>query len=119
MHISFEKTAKLLLDIVVNFLSIPPTCGFEGCLLLGRYVLVLFYKFPCGTPYILVFQRNKCILDIKCRTLLLTFGIYLLNYHFSASTSFAIRPWRAKKDSNLQLVTLFKRCGATQRISTF
>jgi hypothetical protein len=119
MHISFEKTAKHLLNIVVNFLSAPPTCGFEGCPLLGRCLLVLFYDFPCGTHHILVLQRNKCILDVKCRTLLLTYCNY---YRFTISVRLPFSPFgygTQSRDRTYSLVTIFKRCGATQRIRIF
>ena len=46
---------------IVDFISSSPTCGFEGCPLLGRTVLLLSYSFPCGTYCIPVLQRNKCI----------------------------------------------------------
>lgn len=62
MHYSFVKTVKLLLGIIVRFLSVPPACGCGRCPLLGRYILVLLYGFPCGTHHIRVLQRNKCII---------------------------------------------------------
>jgi len=119
MHHVFEKNVKLLLGIIVDFRFIPPTCGFEGCPLLGRYVLVLSYTFPCGTPYILVLQRNKCILDVKCRTLLLTFGNYCARLTVECVYLFRHSAMEAKVGFEPTSVTVFKRCGATQRIRTF
>lgn len=62
IHNSFEKTTKHLLGCIIDFISIPCSCGFRSCHLLHRYLLLLSLYFPCGTHIIFILQKNKCIL---------------------------------------------------------
>ena len=62
IHNGFEKTTKHLLDGIIDFISLPCSCGFRSCHLLHRYLLLLSLYFPCGTHIISIFQKNKCIL---------------------------------------------------------
>lgn len=82
IHNGFEKTTKHLLNGIIDFISFPCSCGFKGCHLLHREILLLSLCFPCGTHIIFILQKNKCILTIKCHALLLI-TFFLFFFHVS------------------------------------
>jgi hypothetical protein len=47
---------------IIDFISLPCSCGLGICRLLHRYLLLLSLYFPCGTHTIFIFQKNKRIL---------------------------------------------------------
>lgn len=67
------KSLKILLNGIIDFILSPCSCGFRSCHLLHRWLLLLSLCFPCGTHIIFIFQKNKCILTIKCCTLSLIY----------------------------------------------
>jgi len=110
MHDGFVKATKILLDSIIGFILSPTLCGFKGCLLLDRRLLLLPLCFPCGTHTVPILQRNKCILTIKCHALLLEL---FLNVFYQ---QYLIQTIRYTPSYELRVI---EGRGVTEDISTF
>lgn len=85
------KSLKNLLNGIIDFILSPCSCGFRSCHLLHRWLLLLSLCFPCGTNIIFILQKNKCILTIKCCTLLLIYFHCKFNWRWNRTTDIRIR----------------------------